>query len=141
MRIIKNYWLSIIITIISLTILQIITGSVCLSIIFFGIPCPACGLTRAGRLLLSGHLQAALQMHPLLPFVIFGFLLYLFLKRTTGSYKLFVNVYVIITIVTAICLYIYRMGQYFNKVEPMLYNKNNLLYKALAVLEYVHLHY
>jgi hypothetical protein len=40
----------------------------------FGIPCPGCGLSRATGLLLTGHLHAALAMHPLvlvaLPFAV-----------------------------------------------------------------------
>lgn len=137
MQIIKKYWLSIVILSISLFSLHILTGSVCLSIIFFGIPCPACGLTRASVLLLTGNFRESFCMHPLLFLVIFGIILYPLLKRTTKKHKLFINIYVIITIVTFISLYIYRMNIYFNKVEPMLYNRDNLLSKALAVMKYV----
>ena len=38
-----------------------------------GIPCPGCGLTRAGSALLRGDWQSALQFHPFSPmFVILG---------------------------------------------------------------------
>jgi hypothetical protein len=35
-----------------------------------GVPCPGCGLSRAGRQLLSGELDAALVLHPLSPLVV-----------------------------------------------------------------------
>lgn len=37
----------------------------CLSKIFFGIPCPACGLTRAGLCILSGDAAGATRFQPL----------------------------------------------------------------------------
>lgn len=38
---------------------------VCPTALFFGIPCPGCGLTRATLALLHGDLGAALHFHPL----------------------------------------------------------------------------
>ncbi|HEX6276690.1 MAG TPA: DUF2752 domain-containing protein [Polyangiaceae bacterium] len=37
----------------------------CPTALFFGIPCPGCGLTRATLALLSGDFGAALRFHPL----------------------------------------------------------------------------
>lgn len=37
----------------------------CPTALFFGVPCPGCGLTRATLLLFSGDVAAALRMHPL----------------------------------------------------------------------------
>ncbi|MDO4633781.1 MAG: DUF2752 domain-containing protein [Eubacteriales bacterium] len=52
-------------------------GSVCPIAALFGIPCPGCGMTRAGLLLLTGHPVSALKMHPLIylwiPYVLFFF--------------------------------------------------------------------
>lgn len=55
---------------------QLIFHTVCPFAIFFGYPCPACGLTRAGLLLLSGDFVAAAQTN-LLIYVWGAFLLYL----------------------------------------------------------------
>lgn len=137
MKVIKNYWLSILIIVIALLLLNYIFGSVCPSVIFLGIPCPACGLTRATTLLITGHLRESFNMHPLLLLILIGILLYPLLKRTTKNYKLFINIYEIITLTTFLCFYFYRMQNYYSEVEPMIYYENNLLTKALAVIEYV----
>lgn len=35
-----------------------------------GVPCPSCGLTRATRLLVTGHVEEGLHMHVLAPVVL-----------------------------------------------------------------------
>jgi hypothetical protein len=40
---------------------------VCPSKVFFGLPCPGCGLTRATAALLGGDLPGMLALHPLAP--------------------------------------------------------------------------
>ncbi|HEY3496341.1 MAG TPA: DUF2752 domain-containing protein [Polyangiaceae bacterium] len=47
-----------------------IGAPVCPTALFFGIPCPGCGLTRAGLALLSGDVSRALHFHPLSPLLI-----------------------------------------------------------------------
>jgi hypothetical protein len=114
-----------------------LTGSVCPSVILLGIPCPGCGLTRAGRLLITGHFRESFYMHPLLIPVIIGILLVLLLKSTTRNYKLFINVYVIIILSAFIIFYLYRMERYFPDKEPMIYRRDNLYSKVQAILHYM----
>jgi hypothetical protein len=40
---------------------------ICPTALFFGVPCPGCGLTRATLALLSGDFAAAFRFHPLAP--------------------------------------------------------------------------
>ena len=47
-----------------LILFALIFHDVCPVQILYGLPCPGCGLTRAGVLLLTGHFAAAFQMHP-----------------------------------------------------------------------------
>ena len=39
----------------------------CPTALFFGVPCPGCGLTRATLALLQGDFTTALHLHPLVP--------------------------------------------------------------------------
>lgn len=133
----KQYWLAILLLVAALFTLNLLTGSGCLSVILFGIPCPACGLSRATGLLFTGKISESFEMHPLLIFVISGCILYPLLKYTTTRYKLFLNIYVIITITTFMCFYFYRMLHYYPEVEPMVYHKDNLLAKAYAVIHLI----
>jgi hypothetical protein len=42
----------------------------CVLRLLTGLPCPACGLTRASAWLARGELARALTLHPLVPFVL-----------------------------------------------------------------------
>ncbi|WP_408632116.1 DUF2752 domain-containing protein [Mobilisporobacter senegalensis] len=103
----------------------------------FGIPCPACGITRATKLLLTGHFVESFQMHPLLVLVIIGCLLYLILNILLKKYIDFIKYYGIICILIFICFYIYRMKMYYPNVEPMLYREDNLLSKLFSFIQYM----
>jgi len=47
----------------------------CPTALFFGVPCPGCGLTRATLLLFTGDVAGALRMHPLVPLLLPAFVL------------------------------------------------------------------
>ena len=52
--------------------------SICLFLLFFGMYCPGCGGTRSVTALLHGHLLQALWYHPLVPYMIGIYLVYMF---------------------------------------------------------------
>lgn len=133
----KRYWLSMVLCGITLLILKLTTGYICPSIILFGIPCPTCGITRATKLMLTGHIHEALQMHPLLLLVIFGVFLYIIIKRLLNNYRFYIKLYVIICLLIFIGFYIFRMVTYFPNVEPMLYYEDNYLSKIFATMKYM----
>ncbi|MGF7144896.1 phosphoglycerol transferase MdoB-like AlkP superfamily enzyme [Anaerotaenia torta] len=86
-------------------------------------------MTRAAKLMLTGHFRESFQMHPLLLFVAFSMLACLIIKKRLKNYILIINTYVIISIIIFIGLYIYRMKMYYPSIEPMVYNENNYLHK------------
>lgn len=130
-----NYYKGIILAILSLFLLNSIFHEVCLGKIFFGIPCPACGITRAFFLLLQGKWKESIQMHPLLlPLLLFcfylGFIKY-FLKKSLHN----INSYVIIWICLSFGVYIWRFPKLFPNIEPMKYYKENFLQFFLCFIK------
>ncbi len=126
---VKKHWVGIILCCLTMIILDYLFGTVCFSVILFGIPCPACGMTRAAKLMLTGHFRESFHMHPLLLFVAFGILNCIIIKKILKNYIVIIKLYVIISIVIFIGFYIYRMKMDFPNIEPMVYNENNYLYK------------
>lgn len=133
----KKYGFALILCIIALTIINLLFDTVCLSMIFFGIPCPACGITRATKLMMLGQFQKSFEMHPLLILVILGVLLYPIMKKFAKNGRLYINLYVIMSVIIFICFYIYRMQMYFPSVEPMIYRENNLLANIRILLNHL----
>lgn len=133
-ELVKKYWVGIILSIIAMIIFNYIFGSVCFSTIVFGIPCPACGITRATLLLLTGHFRESFQMHPLLILVILGIITYVIIKKRLKNYRFFIKIYVIICLVIFVVFYIYRMKLYYPNLEPMVYRQDNYLHKIVILI-------
>lgn len=97
---------------------QILFHVSCPSVILFGIPCPACGLTRAGFYLLSGDFSTVFSTNPTI-FVWAFLLLYFFVSRyilncKPKHYLFFATLTGIITIIyfvfTIICGHVISVG-------------------------------
>jgi hypothetical protein len=52
-----------------------LAGWPCPLLHFTGVPCPACGLTRATSLLIHGHVGQALRFHAFSPIVVLGLMI------------------------------------------------------------------
>ncbi len=100
---------------------------VCPMILFWGLPCPGCGMTRAALLFFKGKWNTAWQMHP------FFFVLLVLAAvaaafrygagRSMPGFKRIVPAVLILSIL----FYVYRMIRYFPGQEPMTYSSHNIL--------------
>ncbi len=129
----RKYWLGVVLSIMAMIILDNIFGTVCFSKILFGVPCPACGITRAAKLMLTFRFRESFQMHPLLLLIVLEGIFCLIIKKILKKYRFFINFSVIICIVIFVSFYIYRMQLYFPEVEPLIYKEDNYLHKILRL--------
>lgn len=134
-ELVKNYWLGCVLALVAMIVIDHFLGTICLSTILLGIPCPSCGITRATILMLTGHFRESLQMHPLLPIVIFGVLGSLFIKIKLKKYLFLIKYYVIIAVAVFVIFYIYRMKLYYPDVEPMVYTPDNVLHHFRQLIQ------
>jgi len=88
----------------------------------FGLPCPACGLTRAGLSLVRLDFVGAFHYNPSIFLVPFG--VYAYVKKNT---PLFVTVFVL-----AVAIFIFRLMTSFG-VEPLVINRNALIFRLIEV--------
>ena len=112
-----------------------IFSTVCYFRILFGIPCPACGISRAFSLILKGHFILAFKMHPMIYFVIFWCLLFIIQRYFNNNLSSIFKFYTIICIILFIVIYVYRMVIMYPNVYPMIYNNNNLLHNLTNLLK------
>lgn len=83
---------------------------------FTGIPCPACGITRACKLFLTGQISDAFIMHPLF------WLPAIFLIKPLQRKEIIMT-----AIVGFILVYIVRMAIMFPHTPPLNYNYNSII--------------
>lgn len=111
-----------------LLILRHFLYSLCPMVLLTGYPCPSCGMTRAGGLLLKGRFAEAWNLQPFI-YILGLFLLavgvwrYLLLKKQMKWAKQCL----IVILFSMIAFYIYRMARYFPDTPPMTYYPNNLM--------------
>lgn len=133
---IKKYGLGVALAVLTFVIFDVLFGQICPGRIFFGLPCPACGMTRAFFLLIQGRVKESISMHPLLlPFlvwVLYCTIVKYLLKKSLQNIK----IHSIIGLFLLLLVYIWRMCQYFPEMEPMTYYKDNFLHGVLEILRH-----
>ncbi len=132
---IHEHWKAAVFLIVSAAIFVKCFGAACISQLMVGLPCPACGMTRAALLFLSGHWSESFQMQPFFYAVILGICLFFLCRYILKGYQRAVQYYAVFMLAAAIIFYIYRMVKYFPDIPPMTYRKDNLLYFMLHIWE------
>jgi len=114
---------------------HLLFGTVCPFYFIVGLPCPGCGLTRAGLLLLSGSPVESLRMHPLLlPVVIYlAVLAVVKLRSPQHMPRLHLPGYILLAALAGV--YIWRMLTLFPHTEPMTLNENAFLQNILSFIK------
>lgn len=107
---------------------DLIFGRMCPLVLFCGLPCPGCGLTRALYYLITGNIMKAFKMNASIflwiPLIIWIFVDHYFLQRRSKKLSLILIMVCIITI----AYYIYRLIDIYPDADPMIYYKTNLIY-------------
>ncbi len=107
--------------------LNVVLGvSACPFRLLTGLPCPACGMTRAGLLFLQGDLQGSLAMQPFfLPFLglTAGFCVF---RWVLGREARWLAVLLTVLGTGLILFYVYRLAVFFPDTEPMTYTSRSL---------------
>ena len=102
--------------------------SLCPMVMMTGLPCPGCGLTRAGFALLRLDLAGAYRIHPFIYpiagyIAVFGWNRYIMGRRMGKKLKAGLTVLMVLVIL----FYGWRMWMYFPGEPPMSYYERNLL--------------
>ncbi len=109
-------------------------GTVCISKLLVGLPCPFCGLTRAALKLISFDLLEAFSLNPLIYLIIITTILWILNRYFGIACKRLINVFLISILVLSIPVYIYRLIALFPTTEPMTYNNNNLFRNVINLI-------
>ncbi|MDR3239085.1 MAG: DUF2752 domain-containing protein [Clostridiales bacterium] len=107
-------------------------GYVCLSEIVLGLPCPACGLTRAGWLFLRGEFWKSWNMNPFLGFAAIYFALAALARNKSRRLAKYRDIYLICIVFASFIVFAFRVHSSFG-TEPLVLNPNSLLFRLLRI--------
>lgn len=118
-----------------IVVANFLLGKICPMRMLFGIPCPACGITRAFLLVLQGKFYEATVMHPLwimLTILLLVFLAVRYLVQDEEKLKKImktIKIGFIVVIVLCVVYYVYRMVMWYPDRVPMIYDADNMFEK------------
>jgi len=127
----KQYLPIIVAVAVYFAIMSFFFGNVCPLVVFLGLPCPTCGMTRAALLFLQGRFIDSFWMHPLfLPTataITYLTVCALFfphrLKRT--------RLLVVVWIAAVLLVYVIRMIYMFPNQPPLVINEDSVFHNLL----------
>lgn len=117
-------------------LLRNILYSMCPMVVLTGLPCPGCGLTRAGFSVLRMDFCGAWRIHPfifpiILLIILFCFNRYIFMKKRMPLLKWCM----VFLMSSMILFYIWRMLKFFPGEPPMGYYQYNVLSRLIHLLQ------
>lgn len=124
---IKEYGMAGVTFLIYMIAVNLIFHAFCPSVVLTGFPCPGCGLTRAMGYLITGRMQQAWDMNPVIfPIaavaIYFAVNRYLFGRSAKGIKGMLIIMAVLLCLAFAI-----RMYLYFPDKTPCVYLEGNIL--------------
>jgi hypothetical protein len=118
-------------TVLYIIIFNFLFHKICPVRLFWGIPCPGCGLTRSFLLAFRGRFAEATTMHPFWIPILLGAIVYpferYFVRDEESSRKLQKINQIVLCVFFALLFgyYIYRLKTWYPNREPMLYESDN----------------
>ena len=129
----REYGLAITALMLYAVITNLIFHAFCPLIIFCGIPCPGCGVSRATVYFLTGRWHQAWMMNPMIfpiavAAVYFGWNRYLIGRKAAGIKAVIIALTVLLVVVYGVRMYLY----YPNRI-PYVYTEDNMLEHMLSL--------
>ena len=124
---IKYWYKGVLAAVLLLLFLNAVFGQVCPMVLFCGLPCPGCGISRSLLCFFTGHFREAFIMNP----CVYPFLAYVaavaFYRYILKRQMKFNNICVMLLVLVCTVVYAYRMLAWFPDREPMVYYSGNVL--------------
>lgn len=129
---ISGYYKGILLVFAYIIVADSLLGKMCPMVLFTGLPCPACGLTRAGLDVMCFHFADAWRMNPVI-FPIGAFLLYFILcryvfQRAVTGWKWMLWV----ILIALLLVYMVRMGNFLELLRISLEGKKEEIFPNIA---------
>ncbi|MDR2898711.1 MAG: DUF2752 domain-containing protein [Clostridiales bacterium] len=123
---IKKYYIAFIAIAVYAVLSNVLFGYFCPSMALVGVPCPACGLTRAGLSLLMLDFNGAFLYNPCI-FLVAPLVIFYFILRIYGKGRVMLLFYpAVMVFIISFVVFGYRLIHQFG-TEPLIFNQRSLL--------------
>lgn len=112
-------------------IMRLSFGISCPSVLITGRPCPACGMSRAFLMLITGKPGEAMACHPFIIPVLALAVLFIVRRYFLGRSVRTLLKYLVILAAAMLVFYIFRMKVYFPHTPPLTFYEDNLLHLVI----------
>lgn len=131
---IKGYGIAVVALPVYVVLSNLLFHAVCPLIVFCGMPCPGCGISRATAYFLTGKWSQAWQMNPMifpimLAVLYFGWNRYLLGRKAKGIKTVIAALLALLVVV-----YTVRMYLYFPNRVPYVYTTDNMLSRFMSLV-------
>lgn len=132
---VKEYGITVVALSLYTAVSNLLFHAFCPLIVFCGLPCPGCGISRASAYFLTGRWHQAWQMNPMIfpiaaAVFYFGWNRYLLGRRAAGIKAIVISLFTLLVVVYGV-----RMYLYFPNRVPYVYTENNMITRLLSVFQ------
>lgn len=124
---IKQYWIAVILFILLNICVRKLFHAFCPLLIFTGIPCAGCGMTRAVYYIMTGRFKRGMVLNPSAPLWIIWIFCFLFRRYIIGKKWKHIYGWLAVVAIITFAVYIIRLITQFPGDPPMVYYRNNIL--------------
>lgn len=124
---VKEYGMAVVVLMIYTFFTNLLFHAFCPLIIFSGIPCPGCGVSRATAYFLTGRWRQAWQMNPMVFPVVLAAVYFAWNRYLLGRKAAGIKVIIVTLILLMIVVYGVRMYLYYPDRAPYVYTADNML--------------
>lgn len=124
---IKQYGIAGVILLLYTVMVNLIFHAFCPSVIFCGLPCPGCGITRAAVCAMTGRWRQAWQLNPVVFPIVLTALYFAWNRYLLGRRAKWLKWCLALDAALLIITYLVRMYLYFPNREPYVYVEDNVL--------------
>lgn len=124
---IRKYGIAAVIYALYALLVELLFGAFCPLVIFCGIPCPGCGVSRAALCLLTGRWRQAWQFNPMIFPIALAAAYFLGNRYLLNRKARGMKAILIALVASLVIVYGVRMYLYFPDRPPYVYRADNLL--------------
>lgn len=118
-------------------VVNLVFHAFCPLVIFCGLPCPGCGVTRATVCFLAGRWQQAWQLNPVIFPIMITAVYFAWNRYFRGRKAKGLKGCLALIAVLLVSVYLVRMSMYFPDREPYVYKEDNMIACFYTMIRFI----